>query len=68
MTPEERKQLIECLPYKNAPIDKVRQWMKESGLEPDNFLKPLEDDVSYEVVLKLDDIKWINFYKNMKNH
>lgn len=24
VTPEERKQLIESLPYKNAPIDKVR--------------------------------------------
>ena len=68
VTPEERKQLIESLPYKNAPIDKVKQWMKESDLDPDNFIKPLEDDVSHEIVLKLDDLKWINFYKKMKNH
>jgi len=42
--------------------------MKESDLDPDNFIKPLEDEVSHEIVLKLDDQKWINFYKKMKNH
>jgi len=29
--------------------------MKESDLDPDNFIKPLEDEVSHEIVLKLDD-------------
>ena len=62
VTPEERKQLVESLPYKNAPIDTVKKWMKDSDLDPDNFIKPLEDEVSHEILLRLDSKNWINFY------
>lgn len=42
--------------------------MKECNLDPDNLIKPLEDEESHEIKLKLDSIDWINFYKKMKNH
>lgn len=74
-TPEQREKIKSLLPYKPVPLKKLQDLMAQSGINHEDYIKPLEDESTYEIKLKLESLEnkqdksplcWIQFYEKMR--